>query len=148
MQMLIHGSTNMSELLFARSVLSAGARPNDHDAWYRSPMINATQGGCISIVEDLLQLGISPLDEDAVAEAAANGYLVIVNRFIKAGVIGEHLNLALAKATRYGPICVVDRLLVEGVDINVTKQGDNEKAVAGSRNLLQGAVQSGSLDIV
>jgi hypothetical protein len=59
-----------------------------------------------------------------------------VNRFIKAGVTGEHLNLALAKATRYGHVCVVDRLLVEGVDINATRQGNDEKAVAGSGTLL------------
>jgi hypothetical protein len=111
-------------------------------------MINAMRGGYISIVEDVLQLGISSLDEDPVAEAAANGHLDIVNRFIKAGVTGEHLNLVLAKATRYGHICVVDRLLVEGVDINAMRQRNDEKAVAESRTLLQGAVQSGSLEIV
>jgi hypothetical protein len=71
-----------------------------------------------------------------------------VNRFIKAGVTGEHLNLALATATRYDPICVVDSLLVEGVYINATKQGNDEKAVAGSGTPLQGAVQSVSLEIV
>jgi hypothetical protein len=62
-----------------------------------------------------------------------------VNTFIKAGVVGEHLNLALAMATRCGHVCVVDRLLVEGVDINATKQGNDEKAVPGSGTLLQGA---------
>jgi hypothetical protein len=62
-----------------------------------------------------------------------------VNTFIKARVVGEHLNLALATATRYGHICVVNRLLVKGVDINATKQGNDKKAVLGSRTLLQGA---------
>jgi ankyrin repeat protein len=70
-----------------------------------------------------------------------------VNKFIKAGITGEHLNFALATATRYGHICVVDRLLSEGADINATKQGNDEKAVAGRGTLLQGAAQSGLLEI-
>jgi hypothetical protein len=80
------------------------------------------------------------VQEDARSESYDRiGHLDIVNTFIKAGVVGEHLNLALATATRCGHVCVVDKLLVEEVDINVTKQGNDEKAVPGSGTLLQGA---------
>jgi hypothetical protein len=80
------------------------------------------------------------VQEDARSESCDRiGHLDIVNTFIKAGVVGEHLNLALPTATRCGHVCVVDRLLVEGVVINAMKKGNDEKAVPGSGTLLQGA---------